>query len=344
MTPPKKLIYVIDDDEVSRNQIAKMVLRAGFNCALFESGHKLLSTLSTSDQKPDLILLDLVLKDSESGLDVLTYLKSNEETAYISVIMITGTQQVDAIKKAFLVGISDFLLKPIKSDVLLQRIKENLTIKIDEENIYQLLERLHVENTELLNAVGLKEFSNNKRCYPVSYQDANLVVLIPTENRPKHFLNIPIVELRKKVKIFRNAKVRWNQIWPWLSTDPVLSSEESQEKEANRKGQEAAVGGDESREEMLLDNEPKKQSLLDKVKDMVSQDGPYQFTQFAQQLTHEDVSALNLDINFELRGEIIKNILKWSDDSTGAAQEAEIWKDRFPHLDPNHKNKKGGQR
>ena len=318
----KKLIYVVDDDAGARLLISNVVEQTGYKCVAFESGKKLLADLATTDEFPDLILLDAMLK-TESGLDVLIELKSNESTSFISVIMITGAQQVEIIKKAFIVGISDILLKPIQIKLLQQRIKENLTIRIDEKNVYHIMGRLHVESPELLNAVGLKEVSKNRRCYPVSYEDTNLAILIPAENRPKSFLNLPIKDIKKKVKIFRNSKVRWNQIWPSLGSN-TISNAESDENAFNP-----------NIEPEVLPQQ--KSELLKKLHKMISESAPLNFMKIAEKLTRVDMDSHIFRVKYDIRGNIIKNILKWADNSTLALQEAEIWKDKFPNLDPNKK-------
>ncbi|MDD5039582.1 MAG: response regulator [Patescibacteria group bacterium] len=78
------------------------------------------------EQKPDIILLDLVLI-GESGLDVLANLKKNAPVKNIPVIILTNLERDDAKAKAKELGAADFLTKAnmMPSDVV-RRIREIL--------------------------------------------------------------------------------------------------------------------------------------------------------------------------------------------------------------------------
>ena len=78
------------------------------------------------EQKPDIILLDLVLI-AESGLDVLATLKKDPITHNIPVMILTNLVQKDVETKAKELGAVDFLVKTdmMPSDVV-KRVREIL--------------------------------------------------------------------------------------------------------------------------------------------------------------------------------------------------------------------------
>src|ERR1700730_2768827 len=72
---------------------------------------------------PDLILLDLLLSGKD-GREIVKYLKSQEETRHIPVIMLSAHPSAE--ETARLAGADDFVAKPFDIDVLLTRIAQYL--------------------------------------------------------------------------------------------------------------------------------------------------------------------------------------------------------------------------
>lgn len=106
------ILVVDDDDDVQR--FARATLEAhGFGVlSAFTSEEG--ATLAAR-QRPDLVLLDLMLPD-RSGLDVLQALKSNRETADLPVIVLSATHERT---RALALGAADYLRKPIQPEVLM---------------------------------------------------------------------------------------------------------------------------------------------------------------------------------------------------------------------------------
>jgi CheY-like chemotaxis protein len=64
------------------------------------------------DQKPDLILLDLMMPEIH-GFDVLKMLKENEDLEKIPVVIISALEGPEDIKKGIELGALDYLIKPV---------------------------------------------------------------------------------------------------------------------------------------------------------------------------------------------------------------------------------------
>jgi signal transduction histidine kinase/CheY-like chemotaxis protein len=82
-----KKLLVIDDDEVSR-YLVKTILGQG-NFKIIEANNGQQGLQKANEEKPDLIVLDLVMPDL-SGFDVLHHLKENPQTQAIPVIIHTS--------------------------------------------------------------------------------------------------------------------------------------------------------------------------------------------------------------------------------------------------------------
>jgi len=88
------------------------------------SGNEALSALKnkSSSELPQLILLDINLPDV-SGIDLLTRIKSDSNLNAIPVVILTGSNEDQDIQKSYDLGASNYLVKPISNDALMQVIE-----------------------------------------------------------------------------------------------------------------------------------------------------------------------------------------------------------------------------
>ncbi|MBF0224728.1 MAG: response regulator [Desulfobacterales bacterium] len=77
------------------------------------------------ENKPDLILLDIMMP-SVDGFEVCKILRQHKETKDIPIIFVTARSDDDTINKAFEVGGTDYVRKPINPVELISRIKSAL--------------------------------------------------------------------------------------------------------------------------------------------------------------------------------------------------------------------------
>ncbi len=73
-------------------------------------------------EQPDLVLLDMRLKNGENGLELLPDLSQKQ----IPVIVITGNDDAATVEEIKRLGITDILSKPVNQNVLLQKIESIL--------------------------------------------------------------------------------------------------------------------------------------------------------------------------------------------------------------------------
>lgn len=112
-----KNIMIIDDDIHIGNMIEEVLIREGYQVSRAYSGTEAL--LSLSQQKPDLILLDLMLPGL-NGEEVLPKIKG------IPVIVVSAKVDVNDKVNLLLNGAADYMTKPFNTKELLARIAVQL--------------------------------------------------------------------------------------------------------------------------------------------------------------------------------------------------------------------------
>ena len=118
---PKTILF-IEDESVLQKTLGKVLRHEGYEVipALDgETGFNL-----AKDQKPDLILLDLILPKVH-GFEVLRRLKKDPEVKKIPVIILTNLESMDDINKALELGATTYLVKTSYSlDEVVEKVKK----------------------------------------------------------------------------------------------------------------------------------------------------------------------------------------------------------------------------
>ena len=101
-------ICIIEDDEFLRELIVAKLKREGF--ATLELADGMEAVKKINEEKPDLILLDLILPGID-GFEVLTLIKRDKNIVNIPVIILSNLGQKEDIERGFKLGAVDYLVK-----------------------------------------------------------------------------------------------------------------------------------------------------------------------------------------------------------------------------------------
>lgn len=130
----KPLILSVDDDQDTLKLIERLLIQTGYNVVTADGGSNAL--LAISKEKPDLILLDIMMPDMD-GYDVSSKLQEHKETAYIPVIFLTALEGEQDKARAFAVGAVDYLVKPIQKDILIHKVRTHLKTNIQWKELHK---------------------------------------------------------------------------------------------------------------------------------------------------------------------------------------------------------------
>ena len=114
-------ILVIDDDQGQVDALTFRLNKQGYRTFGAESGRYGMEI--ATEQRPDLILLDLRLPDA-NGFDVCQRLNDNPDTCFIPVIIVSGMERPDIIRSSRAAGGRYFVRKPYDPNALLILIEQ----------------------------------------------------------------------------------------------------------------------------------------------------------------------------------------------------------------------------
>ena len=113
-------IMIVEDNEFSRDALARRLARRGFEVAVAGDGLQALSV--AHETHPDLILMDLGLPGID-GWEATRRLKADGATQHIPIIVLSAHAMVTDRELALSVGGDDFDAKPVRFERLLEKIQ-----------------------------------------------------------------------------------------------------------------------------------------------------------------------------------------------------------------------------
>jgi diguanylate cyclase (GGDEF)-like protein len=120
----KNSILIIDD-EMSNLMVLTRILGTDYTIYTAKNGANALE--KAREYKPDLILLDIVMPDMD-GYEVLTALRTTEETCKIPVIFITGLSSSEDEEKGLSLDAADYISKPLNAKIVKLRVRNQIQI------------------------------------------------------------------------------------------------------------------------------------------------------------------------------------------------------------------------
>ncbi len=111
-------ILVADDDAFIRKLMATVLKSHGFDVILAQDGAEALELMDS--QHVDLVVLDVMMPHMD-GYTFADTLRQND--CNLPILMISARQEVEARRRGFLVGIDDYMTKPVDEAEMILRIK-----------------------------------------------------------------------------------------------------------------------------------------------------------------------------------------------------------------------------
>jgi putative two-component system response regulator len=120
-------VVLVVDDTPEQLSLVSSLLRDRYKVRVANNGERALE-IANSTNKPDLILLDVVMPGMD-GYEVCRRLKTQVETHDIPVIFLTVKADIENEQLGFSLGAVDYISKPISPPIVLARVATHLTLK-----------------------------------------------------------------------------------------------------------------------------------------------------------------------------------------------------------------------
>src|SRR5204862_6209400 len=143
------LILIADDDETERFLQRQVLEPAGFEIVEAKNGSAALEAFN--EHRPDLVILDVMMPEM-SGFEACQAIRTLPGGRNTPVLMATALDDVDSIERAYRVGATDFIDKPINWPVLPHRVRYLLRAHATLENL--MLSQQHLAEAQRIAGVG----------------------------------------------------------------------------------------------------------------------------------------------------------------------------------------------
>ena len=158
------LILIVDDVPANLGVLGDLLHEAGYQVKAATSGRAALR-YAVQDPQPALVLLDVMMPEMD-GYQVLAALRKDPATQDIPVIFLTALDNARDEERGFQHGAADYIAKPIKPDVVLARVRNQLLARIaanwlrDQNAALEAEVARRMEENELIQAASIRALAH----------------------------------------------------------------------------------------------------------------------------------------------------------------------------------------
>ena len=192
----KYKILVVDDSEMNREILSSM-LGDEFDILEAADGKECISVIRKYGRDIALVLLDIVMPEMD-GFEVLEFMNKHEWIDDIPVIMISSEDSAASVKKAYEMGVSDYINRPFDVEVVHRRVFNTIKLYAKQRRLIALI----------TNQVYEKE-KNNRILIEILSQ----IVEFRNGESGRHVLNVNIITgilLEQLAQITDKYNISWS--------------------------------------------------------------------------------------------------------------------------------------
>ena len=135
----KQQILIVDDSEINR-EILKEILKEDYRILEAANGEECLEQLERYGTGISLVLLDIVMPEMD-GFEVLAAMNQNHWIEDIPVIMISSEDSDSYIRRAYEMGVSDYISCPFDAKIVYQRVLNMIKLYAKQRRLIHLVTR-----------------------------------------------------------------------------------------------------------------------------------------------------------------------------------------------------------
>ena len=136
----KPKILIVDDSEFNR-AILKEILEETYEIIEADGGNEALHKIDEYGMKISLVLLDIIMPEKD-GFDVLKYMEEERLISDIPVIIISSEDSANYIRRAYEMGVSDYINRPFDANIVYQRVSNTVKLYAKQRRLMALVTRV----------------------------------------------------------------------------------------------------------------------------------------------------------------------------------------------------------
>ena len=136
----KPRILIVDDSEFNR-AILKEILEETYEIIEADGGKEALHKIDEYGMKISLVLLDIIMPEKD-GFEVLKYMEEESLISDIPVIMISSEDSANYIRRAYEMGVSDYINRPFDANIVYQRVSNTVKLYAKQRRLMEMVSRI----------------------------------------------------------------------------------------------------------------------------------------------------------------------------------------------------------
>lgn len=136
-TKNKPRIMIVDDSEFNR-EILSEILQEDYEIVEAESGREALHKLGEYGLGISLVLLDIIMPEMD-GFEVLKHMTEEYWISDIPVIMISSEDSENYIRRAYEMGVTDYINRPFDANIVYQRVSNTVKLYAKQRRLMALV-------------------------------------------------------------------------------------------------------------------------------------------------------------------------------------------------------------
>lgn len=136
----KPKILIVDDSEFNR-AILKEILEETYEIIEADGGNEALHKIDEYGMKISLVLLDIIMREKD-GFEVLKYMEEERLISDIPVIIISSEDSANYIRRAYEMGVSDYINRPFDANIVYQRVSNTVKLYAKQRRLMALVTRV----------------------------------------------------------------------------------------------------------------------------------------------------------------------------------------------------------
>ncbi len=117
----KKILIV--DDQIEVRELVEITLRSG-DYKIFQAKNAREAIETVKTEKPDLVIMDIMMPGEMDGLEATRLLKENPQTKECKIIMLTAKGQTTDLDEGIKAGADGYFIKPFSPLDLISKVEE----------------------------------------------------------------------------------------------------------------------------------------------------------------------------------------------------------------------------